>query len=366
MEKPGLPKNEEERVKAVRKLELLDTPIEERFEKIVRLACSTMQVPIASFVLIDSDRQWIKATQGLKAYETSRDIAFCAHTILEEDVMVVPDARKDKRFSANPFVIEDPNITFYAGCPVHDPSGHKIGTLCVVDNKARDMDDDDKQNLRDLAGLIERELKVRQLEETQTKLVHELDGAKRRALTDPLTRLWNRAGMSELMKRAWAQAVRQQTEIVVVMADIDHFKQINDEHGHHGGDAALREVSRAMLSAVRSEDVVGRVGGEEFLIILTDCAKGAALDTADRIRQAVEKTAVYVDKGPLKVTISMGVAALVPDKDDVPGALVKMADLALYTAKARGRNRVEPADPSLGNTKVHGADPFTYDIPLDL
>lgn len=366
MAEARIPDNEKQRLEALERLQLLDTPIEERFEKIVRLACSSMQMPIASFVLIDDKRQWIKANQGLGAYETTRDIAMCAHTILEDDILEIQDATKDPRFSDNPFVTKDPHITFYAGCPVRDPSGYKIGTLCVVDTKPRSINNDEKQNLRDLASMIETELRASHLMKTQGRLVSELDNANRRALTDPLTRLWNRDGMSELIKREWALMQRRQKEIVAIMVDIDHFKKINDRYGHAAGDDVLRSVSKTLLAELRAEDILGRIGGEEFLIILSGCDKASAMDTAERLRMAVEKTPAKLPFGEIKATISLGVAVAVPNKTDTAGWLIKSADEALYHAKTAGRNRIEAVDPTLGRRSVVGGDPFTYDITLNL
>lgn len=360
-----IPANNEARVQAVESTGLLDTPIEERFEKIVRMACRTLHVPIASFVLVDHNRQWLKATT-LESYELPLNTAFCTHTVAGEDLLNIPNAREDKRFFDNPLVTGNPHIAFYAGYPVRDAAGFKVGTFCIVDTKPRDLDADEKESLRDMASMIETELRASQLQKTQGKLIHDLDNANRRAMVDPLTRLWNRAGLSELVKREWAAAKRNHKEFVVVMGDIDHFKKINDTYGHPGGDAVLRTISRTLLSTLRTEDIIGRVGGEEFLMILTDCHKVSAMDTVERLRQAVERTAVTMDGKLVKATMSFGVASLVPGKDDVPAALISAADKALYRAKANGRNRIEAADASLTRRQVVGGDDFTYDIVLDL
>jgi len=158
IQRARLPQNEEARLESLRKTKLLDTDREERFDTITRLAAGTFNTPIATITLIDKDRQWFKASEGLANRETHRDQAFCAHTILDSDVMVVPDAVLDPRFSENPLVTGDPTIRFYAGAPVSAADGHQIGTLCVIDRTPRAFSERDKQTLKDFAKLVEREI----------------------------------------------------------------------------------------------------------------------------------------------------------------------------------------------------------------
>src|SRR5882762_3274247 len=123
-------KNEKQRLVSLAKLHLLDTPIEERFERITRIACRILDVPITSFTLVDETRQWFKSIQGLNIVETPRRVSLCAHTILNDDVMLIPDVQQDERFYDNPLVTAYPYICFYAGCPIRAPDGEKVGTLC--------------------------------------------------------------------------------------------------------------------------------------------------------------------------------------------------------------------------------------------
>ena len=157
MKTPEFPSNEAHRLSALDELQLLDTPPEERFDRLTRLAARTFNIPIALVSLVDRDRQWFKSRHGLEAPETARDISFCGHAILREESLVIENALNDERFSGNPLVTGAPNIRFYAGAPLHDRYGYRVGTLCVIDNKPRTFSDDDKVTLRDLADLVERE-----------------------------------------------------------------------------------------------------------------------------------------------------------------------------------------------------------------
>ncbi len=148
-----LPDTEEERLEALRRLDILDTPFEESFDCITRLAASILETPIAVISLVDENRQWFKSRVGLDVAETPRNVAFCAHAILEDTVMVVNDATQDPRFSGNPLVVEQPKIRFYAGAPLKGPDGHNLGTLCIIDMEPREISEEQKVRLRDLSRL---------------------------------------------------------------------------------------------------------------------------------------------------------------------------------------------------------------------
>ena len=158
MIKPTLPFNEIYRLQALHDLKILDTPPEERFDRIIRLAIRLFDVPIALVSLVDANRQWFKSCYGLDISESSRDISFCAHAILADDILLIPDALADERFYDNPFVTNDPFIRFYAGCPLVGLDGNKLGTLCIIDRRPREFSQEDLASLRDLAKMVEKEL----------------------------------------------------------------------------------------------------------------------------------------------------------------------------------------------------------------
>lgn len=158
MRPPVFPVNETDRLASLCQLNILDTDPEEGFDRITRIAASHFKVPIALVSLVDSDRQWFKSTQGLDASETSRDISFCGHAILGQDIFYIPDTLEDERFFDNPLVTDSPNIRFYAGAPLSLPNGTKMGTLCIIDRFPRTVSDEDLRVLRDLADCVEQEL----------------------------------------------------------------------------------------------------------------------------------------------------------------------------------------------------------------
>ncbi|CAN7568615.1 hypothetical protein ASF11_25115 [Acidovorax sp. Leaf76] len=165
MKEPPRPANEDDRLQALRQLLILDTPPEERFDRLTAFAADEFDMPIVLLSLIDEDRQWFKARVGLDVCETGRGISFCGHAILQDETMVVPDVTLDDRFADNPMVTGDPHIQFYAGAPLKMPGGQNIGTLCLIDRTPRQLDEVDLAILGSLRDLAVEELVRRAREE---------------------------------------------------------------------------------------------------------------------------------------------------------------------------------------------------------
>lgn len=319
---------EQERLDALYRYDVLDTPFEESFDRITRLAKGVMQTPIVLVSLIDRERQWFKSREGLDVSETPRDISFCTHAIQHDAPMIVHDALLDVRFRDNPLVVGGPMIRSYVGVPLRTPDGQNIGTLCAIDRHPRTPSSDQMALLQDLARLVVDELELRQL-----------------ATTDSLTGAMTRRGFMREAQQAFERARRYRHPLSCIMLDIDHFKSVNDRHGHGVGDRVLRGVTASCRLVIRAVDGLGRLGGEEFAIILPETDMAAAEAIAERLRQQISETVTPTDAGALRVTASLGVATMSPNVQDVD-ALLRDADDALYKAKSSGRNRVVVADSS--------------------
>ena len=152
--KAPVPQDEEARLERLRQYQVLDTAAEQVFDDITKMAADVCQTPISLLTFLDKNRQWFKSNIGLSAKETSRDIAFCAHAILQRDLFVVPDAMSDERFARNPLVTHDPNIRFYAGMPLVTDDGHALGTLCVLDRVPRELTQDQANKIKALAKSV--------------------------------------------------------------------------------------------------------------------------------------------------------------------------------------------------------------------
>ena len=153
-----IPTDDEHRLQALRQMLILDTPPEERFDRVVRFAAEEFEMPIVLVSLVDEKRQWFKARVGIDACQTDRESSFCGHAITQPQIMVVPDAHQDERFHDNPLVVGPPHVRFYAGATLQLPGGQIVGTLCLIDQKPRTLDEFDLAILGSLRELVVSEL----------------------------------------------------------------------------------------------------------------------------------------------------------------------------------------------------------------
>jgi two-component system cell cycle response regulator len=207
-------------------------------------------------------------------------------------------------------------------------------------------------NVNELHARVRAGQRILELQSTLLRVQTELQFE---SAHDNLTGVWNRGAIMGLLQRETLRSARVGERLGVMMADLDHFKHINDTYGHQTGDAVLREVTRRMLASLRNYDYVGRYGGEEFLVVLTACMPSDLLITAERMRVYVSEMPVETASGQVPVTISIGFAAQNADGSEIldPEGLVRSADSALYAAKANGRNRVERATENIRARPTH-------------
>lgn len=452
MQPPAKHPTEHERLLELESLQILDTPPEERYDRITRIAQVALDAPIALVSLIDEQRQWFKSRQGLDVPETPRDISFCGHAVAEDRMLIVQDAAEDRRFSDNPLVAGEPRIRFYAGQVLHGPRGFPIGTLCVIDRRPRVVSGAQIQVLRDLAALVEQELSAAHLAEdwkrnrersrffeelvdTARDLVEAVDATGRivyvnngwrvalgyedapvperifdviapeehahcrelfaeaqagkdvsaietvfltrtgervavagnvrlyarggqtytqavfhdirsavkareslreLAMADALTGLLNRRGLAERSSAMFALSIRNERALSVAMLDLDHFKRINNSFGHGAGDRVLQRLGRLLASRARASDLVARLGGEEFCLVLPETNVADARAFVDSLRIAFSESG---RSDPPAATFSAGIAAQTKGAATLESLLVA-ADVALYQAKREGRDRV--------------------------
>ncbi|MBM7851214.1 diguanylate cyclase (GGDEF)-like protein [Methylopila capsulata] len=322
---------EDLRLAALARYDVMDTPGEEAFDRIVRLTQKVFRTSMVTISLIDGHRQWFKARHGVGPQETARGPALCSSTIEQGSPLIVTDARRDPRFAQNPFVTGEPHIRFYAGAPLVTPDGQMLGTLCVMDQAQRAFTDDEREILVDLARIV--------IDELELRLLADAD-----ALTGALSR---RAFRAEAQK-AIDQAAHAERPLSLIVIDLDHFKRVNDTYGHDRGDAALIGSVLACAAQFAGRERIGRLGGEEFAVLLPDVGTDRALSVAERIREAIRGETYAFREGTFRVTASLGVTSAPADGACDIDMLLRSADMALYQAKAAGRNRCVVAASPIG------------------
>jgi len=322
MERNNTLSDEPGRLAALRRLNVLDSPPEQPFDDVVNLVRAVLGVPMAAVSLIDADRQWLKARAGITASETPRDISFCTHTIRERMPLVISDALIDARTANSPLVLGDPNIRSYAGIPLATPDGYQIGALCAIDVKPRNYSESELAILANLARIVMNELELRQI-----------------AQRDQLTGALSRRGFIAQAEAEISRFRRRGRASSLVMVDIDHFKSVNDTYGHPAGDRVLRELAGLMTMVKRPTDHLGRLGGEEFAILLAETDGQDALSVCERLRHTIASTPIELGAGQfLNVSASFGIA-LLEVQHSTAEDWIAAADGPLYEAKRAGRNR---------------------------
>ncbi len=319
MQEPHYPENEFIRIATLRSLNILDTPSEERFDRLTRLAKRLFSVPIALVSLIDVNRQWFKSCIGLEVKETARNISFCGHAILGNDILMIPDATLDERFYDNPLVTDEPRIRFYAGVPLVVANGSKVGTLCLIDRQPRTLTDEDQELLRDLGHLAEQELIAIHL-----------------ATIDELTQISNRRGFKALSTHALNLCKRLNRTASLFFFDLDLFKEINDRYGHAEGDRALIGFSKILQETFRESDVIGRLGGDEFVALLTnaDQTEGQlVLKRLDQIRTEFNQR----EARGYDIQCSVGMVEFDPNRHQSIDDLLQDGDRLMYAQKQMKR-----------------------------
>ena len=320
--------------------DLFYTPIEERFERITRVARRALQTPVAAISLLNEDKQWFKSAAGWGISELPRDQAICKFTVESKQILMINDTLADPRVAKLPTVMAAPRFRAYAGHPLVDAEGTCVGTFCVFDLKPREWAPIDRQALIDIAALVQREVFSDQVSNAHSALTSKLGIARREALMDPLTHLWNRRGASVLLKAAFASADQRGAPLALALLDLDNFKRINDTRGHQAGDEALRRVASRLLSTVRGDDAICRLGGDEFLVLMADTDAAIATRVAERMRHAITDSPVPTRDGPISVSVSVGCTVRQPRETTAVDALLERADQALMESKTAGRNRV--------------------------
>ncbi len=322
---------EAKRLATLREYDILDTAPEEAFDRITRLAQSALRVPIALVSLVDENRQWFKSRVGLEPQETPREVSFCSHAIQQDSPFIIPNALLDDRFSDNPLVTGPPHIRFYAGVPLKTKDGSNLGTLCAIDTKPCELTETELSILSDLARLVVDELELRQLATTDT-------------LTGALTKLRFEQELDGELDRS----KRYKHSVSLILCDLDHLSGVNNSFGHAAGDAVLRNVAGLCKDALRTVDVLGRIEGDQFAILLPETSRDGALNVVERLRHEIKTMPTSMGNSIITITASFGVT-VAAETDRTGHGMLRRASDALRQAQEGGTNRIlfKDADESL-------------------
>lgn len=293
---------------------------EASFDLITRLVQQILDVPLVAITLIDQDTQYLKARQGFDLESTPRKDAICDIVVRSGKPLTIEDLRKDTRVADNPAVSGPMALRAYAGAPLTTKAGNHLGSLCALDTQPHVFSAPDIKILSGFAVLVSDLLELRA-----------------QADHDYLTRLLNRRGFEAVLKRERGRIDRSGSSATLAMLDLDHFKSVNDTYGHPVGDKVLKALAKLITKLLRKSDYIGRMGGEEFAVLLTDTPLDAATKVANRIRAAVANFRLkgYPD---LSLTVSIGLVDITKYQQD-PAAMMQEVDSAVYLAKSEGRNQ---------------------------
>ncbi len=295
-------------------------------------------------------RTWYHCEHGFSGFPVADVQSYFARMHLSQSRFDVEDISEDPFFLSHTTGLKLPDMKALAGVPLTDPNGKRFGTLCIADPNARKYTEADLNILASFGQLVSNDICMRSAARYAVRDLVELEQEKcdlfELATIDPLTKALNRRAFTRFSERELNRFKRDNTRLTTLMLDIDHFKQVNDVHGHAVGDRVLAKMVSVAASVLRQEDLIGRLGGEEFAIVLVDSGAEAAVRVADRIRQAIKQVKFPGESGPFNVTVSIGVAEpffAEPSINDV----LERADAALYEAKRTGRDRVVVAAENL-------------------
>lgn len=345
--------DEEARLLALQSLQILDTPIEERFERITRLASRAFNVPMCAISCIDQDRQWFKSVQGVSICQTDRGVSFCQSTIESGEMVIVPDARLDPRYADNPMVTGEMGVVFYAGAPIFSFDRQPIASLCIVDTKPRELSEQQRLMLLDFARLAQYEIHAASSNRVQDQLINQIGTTWRTSLVDPLTRLWNLDGIRTILDELLIRSAQCNGHLSCIMIDLSDFKGINASIGESEADELMRRFSKALLTELGDDCIVSRIDADQFVIVID------TLNTVKSFAQRVQSLQQFVDQYPVlgmrdRATLggTMSAVYIEGQSNCSTSEVFKALDDGLFNAKALDESQITIlGDPPLDNNR---------------
>lgn len=296
----GIPLSDDHRVAVVRQLDILDTPAEERFDRITRVAARALGVTAATISFVDERREWVKSAVGFPHPQLARAVSLSAHAVAAGELVAVPDVAADVRFYDNPVVLESPKIRAFASQPLQARDGAVVGALSIYHQAPKDFGAGERELMADLAAICEREL--REGVPGASALATEVTEVER---IDPVTRLWNRSAMFDIMRREIDCARAEARPVALLMLAIDLEDTVRP--GTTVSDAILAEAAHVLRASLRPYDIPARFGGAELAALLSGADETKAVEAAGRIRRTIQREIRH--PAARQIRIAAGVAA---------------------------------------------------------
>ncbi len=315
MLEPPFPVDEASRISGLVKLDVLDTPPEERFDRITRLVRQVFDVPIVLISLVDNKRQWFKSKQGLVAKETCRKSSFCAHAIAlpvtldpSNRIMEIPDTKLDERFRDNPLVIGDPYIRFYAGFVLQSHDEYNLGTLCIIDKKVRKLSDTDRATLFDFGMVAQDALQSLRYEDK-----------------DIYTGLYNRRGFYPVADYVLESAAKQEFHTTLVYIKKLNFLRLVKEFGGLVEREILLNFVDVLESTFRSSDVIARIDDDKFVVLISHNQSYEIENVFMQLREKMQLANTKLNVG-FKIQYKIGSFSFAPEYFKSSGRLIDLVD----------------------------------------
>lgn len=302
------PYDDEDRLVALEKVIHLSSESEERFNRVTRIAQRMFNVPMADFSFIGANEQLVKSSYGLDIETIPRDISLANYAIVKNELFLLTDTLNDSRFAGNPMVVDRPKIRFFAACPVHSKSGHRVGVLSIADRQPRSLSAQDQSAFRDLADMVENELSY-------------LEVASR----DRLTKLSINEGFHNLAEQGLSVCLRQDTPAVAVVFDVLRPQGMAAAESKIKQDLRLKMFADQLRKFFRRSDIVGRLGGDEFTALLLNARSQHVDEIVRKLQASIDTYNAEADQHCL-LAFKHAVAEFDPQNPVSSSTLVKMAN----------------------------------------
>lgn len=318
---------------------LINTPIEQNFERLARMTKRMFDVPVIVIGLFDEKRKAVKPVVSLDFSDASLYLPFFSE-FNTDDILVVEDATKNELFQHHPLVTHDPMIRFIVICPIFEKNGRKVGSLIMMDHNPRSLELTDLMSLNEIVKLVEAEISSFRISKAQKLFLQDISNKDKSQFIDAQTKAWNNEGCNKILQYQLIESKKENSHFGLACVDIDNLSEINKLHGKEVGDEVLAMTARTILTSCRDEDTIGRGKTEDFIVLIHADDYENIKTVVNRIKANLEKIEIKLPKGKLSYSVTIGVSFF-NDRIGNIETLIQNANVALLKGKRSGRNCIE-------------------------